>query len=196
MPEALIEEPAMVALANLAAQVPPGQVIVEVGTHHGANLVRMATAAKAGCGAHVYGIDPYGHGDIYQGRPHMLARYTSADHDIALDNIRKHHVVRNTTIIVATSQDAANTWPGLPIGLLIIDAEHRYNSIHADYTAWQPHLSDNAIVAFDDYGGSVGAEVKRAVDDLAATSRIDPVLTIIGERLALARPSRAPRPRS
>lgn len=184
--EALIEDVAMQHLAQLAAQVPADQAIVEVGTHHAANLCNMAHAAKQSNGAKAFGVDAYGTGDIYRGRPHMLQRYTSADHDTATANIKAQHLVRQAKIIVSTSTQAAQQWDGPAIGLLVIDGEHRHESVLADYRAWQPHLAAGATIAFDDYGGSVGKQVITAVEELVNGGEIDPV-TVIGTRLATTR---------
>ena len=79
--EALIEDVAMQHLAQLAAQVPADQAIVEVGTHHAANLCNMAHAAKQSNGAKAFGVDAYGTGDIRAPRDSILAagRYLAAN---------------------------------------------------------------------------------------------------------------------
>lgn len=186
--EALIETAAMQALAEYAAQVPDYHAIVEIGVHHAANLCSMATAAKHGHGAKCYGIDAYGHGDVYRGRPHMLRRYTTTDHQTALATIKAAKVTRHTKLVVATSTQAATDWTGPPIALLVIDAEHRYASVLADYHAWAPHLAPNARIAFDDYGGHYGAEVKQAVDHLITTGDLATV-DHAGTRLIITRPT-------
>lgn len=186
MVESLMEPEGLAKLAELAAAIPADQTIVEIGTHQAANLVNMARAAKQGSGAHVYGVDPYGAGDIYRDRPHMLERYTPADHQIAQDHIRANHVVRQTTILVGTSVAVADVYAGPQVGLLVIDGEHRYRSVLADFHAWWPHLAPNAVVAFDDYGGRVGAEVANVVDQLWGDLAID-WIEMVGSRMAITR---------
>lgn len=185
--ESLMEQSAMDYLAGIAAHIPADQAIVEIGTHQAANLTNMARAAKDGLGAICYGIDSYGHGDIYHGRPHMLHRYTSADHKIAVDNIRAQHLVRRAKIIVNTSVQAATLWDGPPVGLLVIDGEHREHAVHADFTAWRSHLAPDAVVAFDDYEPSrIGAGVIKAVDRLVADGQLHEG-EIVGTRLYVTR---------
>lgn len=127
-PDALIEQTAMDTLAGIAAQVPADQTVVEVGTYQGANLGNMAQATMRGHGAHCFGIDPYGNGDIYRGRPHMRQRYTTRDYRIALDHLHTLGVSHRTTILIGTSTSVANDWTK-PIGLLVIDGEHRYGPV-------------------------------------------------------------------
>ena len=181
-----MEPEAMAALADIAGAVPSDQAVLEVGVHHAANLVNMALAAKRGNGARVFGCDSYGQGDVYRGRPHMLQRYTSSDHQIATQHIKDNRLVRQCKIIVASSPDAAAHWTGPAIGLLVIDAEHRYDRVLSDLHAWTPHLAPDATIAFDDYGGSVGADVKRAVDELAADGTLT-IKHVAGTRLAITR---------
>ncbi|MCG7607109.1 class I SAM-dependent methyltransferase [Mycobacterium sp. CnD-18-1] len=184
MVEALMESAAMERLAQLAAEVPADQVVVEVGTYQAANLVNMALAAKRGHGAMVHGVDPYGSGDIYRNRPHMLERYTDRDFEIARDHIKANHVVRQTKIHIGTSVSVAETWDGPKVGLLVIDGEHRYQPVLDDFYAWAPHLAENAVVVFDDYGGKVGKEVVTAVAELVKAGRIsEPEL--VGTRMAI-----------
>lgn len=174
-------------LAGLASHVPADQAIVEIGTHQAANLCSMAAAAKSGLGATCYGIDPYGSGDIYRGRPHMLKRYTNADHKIAVNNLHRHHLTYDAKILVQTSVDAASSWRAGPkIGLLVIDGEHTEQAVLTDYHSWQPHLAPGAIIAFDDYEPSrVGVGVIKAVDRLVAAGNIEPG-RVIGTRLHIS----------
>lgn len=183
MVEALIEQVAMDHLAELAGKVPADQAVIEIGTHHAANLANMAHGAKAGNGARCYGVDPYGSGDIYRGRPHMLKRYTSADLDVAREHLRDAKVVKQTSIIVGTSTEAAVDWTGPKVGLLVIDAEHRKPNVLADFRAWQPHLADGAVVAFDDYEQRFHGVIE-AVTELVAEGAISEP-EVIGTRLAV-----------
>ncbi len=182
--DALMETVAMSYLADVAAYVPGDQAIVEVGTYQGANLVEMAKGAHSGLGAGVYGVDSYGTGDIYRNRPNMLKRYTHADLDIAREHIRTSGV--QADIIVATSVQAAADWDGPEIGLLVIDGEHRFDPVLADFRAWKPHLAPDATVAFDDYGGRVGSQVIRAVDTLLESGELR-LIDVVGTRLAVCR---------
>lgn len=168
-----MEQSAMDYLAGLASHIPADQAIAEIGTHHAANLCSMARAAKDGLGATCYGVDSYGSGDIYRGRPHMLHRYTNTDHRIAVDNIRRQQLTHHAKILVSTSVTAASSWTGPPIGLLVIDGEHREHAVLQDFHSWRPHLTPGAIIAFDDYEPSrVGAGVIKAVDQLVESSQL------------------------
>ncbi|AID58987.1 methyltransferase [Mycobacterium phage Gaia] len=187
MVEALMEAVAMDFLADAASRVPVDQAVVEIGTYRAANLVSMALGSKRGNKAMVHGVDPYGSGDIYRNRPHMLQRYTNADLEIARDHIKANSVVRLTRLHVATSRAASEAWSGPKVGLLVIDGEHRLDPVLDDFSAWKRHLAVDAVIAFDDYEPSkVGREVIVAVDRLADAGEITPI-ELIGSRLAVTR---------
>src|SRR5690606_14324104 len=46
-------------LAQLAAEIPADQAIVELGVYLGRSLAALATGAQQGHGAHVWGVDPW-----------------------------------------------------------------------------------------------------------------------------------------
>lgn len=189
MVESLMEQSAMDYLAGLASHIPADHCIVEIGTYQAANLCSMAHGAKNGLGAICYGIDPYGTRglDIYRGRPHMLKRYTSADHTLAKRNIRTQQLTHHAKILVSTSVTTASSWTGPPIGLLVIDGEHREHAVLQDFHSWRPHLAPGAIIAFDDYEPSrVGAGVIKAVDQLVESSQLHNG-RLIGTRLYVTR---------
>lgn len=186
-----MEQSAMDYLKGLASHVPADHCIVEVGTYQAANLCSMAHGAKTGLGATCYGIDPYGTGDIYRGRPHMLHRYTNTDHKIAAESIRQQHLTHHAKIIVSTSVTASASWTGPPIGLLVIDGEHREHAVLNDFHAWQPYLAPGAIVAFDDYEPRIGAGVIKAVDQLVEAGQLH-AGEIIGTRLYVTRAHERP----
>jgi hypothetical protein len=39
---------------------------------------------------------------------------------------------------------------GLPVALLWIDGDHRYEAVRRDFASWRPHLMAGATVVFDD----------------------------------------------
>lgn len=178
--ETLTEPEALEWLEVAASCVPEGQAIVELGTYRGGSLKYLVAGAPDS--VQVFGVDAWGQGDIYRGRPHMLDRYRLTDKRVAA------RVAKGATLIHNTTVQAAAEYDGPPVGCLYIDAEHRFDSVIADYQAWAPHLTPDAVVAFDDYGGTKGKQVIQAVDHLIETGRLVWVEKI-GERLAITRPA-------
>jgi hypothetical protein len=53
-------------------------------------------------------------------------------------------------LIRGFSTEVAEGWE-LSVGMLYIDAVHERDSVLADFRAWEAHLLDGAVVAFDDH---------------------------------------------
>ena len=157
-------------LYRLASRIPPDEAIVELGTFRGASAIWMAAGATAGMGAHVWTIDPHdlpGHRTTTGLGPGTIAY---EDPNIRLDAIRQideSGYADHITMIRGFSVDEAERWRGPQVGLLFIDGDHREHAARLDLRSWQPHLSRNAVVCFDDYAGShpgVPAAVEKLVE--------------------------------
>lgn len=148
-------------LAEMAAQVPVDQAIVEIGSYKGKSTCYLAAGARDGHGAHVYAVDAWDTEGNVTGR----FRFTEA-RDAFDRQIRSARLVSRITALQGFSTDVAARWDGPPIGLLFIDADHAEASVRADYEAWKPHLAPGAVVIFDDYLSSRSPGVRAAVKAL------------------------------
>jgi hypothetical protein len=167
-------------LADLGAQVPAGQAIVELGVYRAKTTLLLSWGARHGNGAHVYGIDPWDlEGNTY-GEPFT----TSGTRNWARYNVKAQGFANFVTLIQSFSADAAGTWSGPPIGLLFVDGDHSYEGARGDITGWARHLADGAVIAVDDYGHPDWPGVKEAVDALVAENFLAPV-EIFHDRLAV-----------
>lgn len=147
----------MEALYRLAAAVPADEAIVELGTYRGASACWLAAGARAGLGAHVTTIDP-----------HDLPGYRTTTGrgkgglDFTDPGIREHAarqiagcgLTDAVTMVRGFSVDEAARWDGPPVGLLFIDGDHRQHAARKDFRSWQPHLSREAVICWDDYAPS------------------------------------------
>lgn len=190
----LTPESVALALADMAAQVPPDRAIVELGTYQGRTALFMAWGARQGLGAHVYAIDPWdlpGEREPYnQNRGGALGKHRKAFTDPGTRNWARYNVRANgyanrVTLIRDFSVKAAEKWTGGPVGLLFVDGDHRYDAVRADVSAWAAHLAPDAVIAFDDYAAT-HPEVIRAVDDMVAEGILEPV-EVYHDRLAVTR---------
>lgn len=138
-------------LAELAAGVPPGQEIVEVGSYLGRSSCWMAASVAAG--VRVTCVDPWlgprpgreGTDDPWDLKTGdaWLAKFT--------ENVRACGVEDRVVPVRATSAEAAAAWDGRPVGLLFVDAVHEYDSILEDFTLWSPHIAPGGWLALHDY---------------------------------------------
>lgn len=190
----LTPESVALALADMAAQVPPDRAIVELGVYQGRTALFMAWGARQGRGAHVYAIDPWDlpgeRGPYNQHRGGALGKHRKAftdpgTYNWARYNVRANGYANRVTLIRDFSVKAAEKWTGGPVGLLFVDGDHRYDAVRADVSAWAAHLAPDAVIAFDDYADT-HPEVVQAVDDMVAEGILEPV-KVYHDRLAVTR---------
>lgn len=164
----LTDESTLATLYQLASNVPADEAIVEIGTYRGASACWLAAGARAGLGAHVWTIDPH---DLpgkrtTTGRDPGTIDFSATE--IRLDaerQIKLCGLENHITMVQGFSTDVAARWTGPKVGLLFIDGDHRESAARRDMREWQPHLSHDAVIAWDDYADSHPG-VKRAVNGL------------------------------
>ena len=167
-------------LAGLAAEVPAGQVIVEIGVYKGRTACWLAAGAQAGNGAHVYGVDPWGMAgqDAYDNTPGKRRRYTNqANMGRAIEAVRRCGLQGRVTLMQGFStQVAAHQWhEAQPIGLHYIDGDHREAAAYNDFTAWAVHMAADAVVCWDDYNPERFPGVVAAVGRLLGEGHVEKV---------------------
>jgi len=131
--------------ARFAMRVPADQVIVEIGSFHGHGLYSLAGGSALGNGAHIYGVDLWGLRESGQGpaydRPENMALVQDILHMLGIENL--------VTLIRSDSVDAAKGF-GPPVGLLVIDGDHRKPGVLADYLAWSPKVAPGGWLLMHD----------------------------------------------
>lgn len=129
-------------LEGLVGTLPDPARVVEIGTGPCCSLHRMLSGLAYHKDAHIWTID---------------------NREINFDRIMDDEFKGRYTAINKNSLDAAQNW-SVPLDMLYIDGDHTYEGCTADIIAWEPHLKDGGIIAFDDYGFFLG-NVEGAVDD-------------------------------
>lgn len=137
-------------LASLAAQVPPHQAIVEIGTHTGLSTCWMAAGSVSGLGAHITAVDPWG-----DPRPETLDdpfELTTGNrvYQRFMENLTDEGHWGSVTPLRTTSMVAAQVWVQ-PVGLLFIDAVHTFDAVRTDYLHWQRFVPVGGWLALHDY---------------------------------------------
>lgn len=132
------------ALAHFARECTTG-CIVEIGSYKGKSAIALAHGLEGAenislvyciephaCFTGVYGwqFGPEDRGDFYR---IMLAT----------------GYYKSIGLVSLSSADAANGWKKA-IGLLFIDADHRYEAVHNDVILWEPNLMVGGVLALDD----------------------------------------------
>lgn len=137
----------------------PG-AIVELGAWKGRSTVILSTAAPRHTIRSV---------DIWAPFTDLSGRKAEASLHQWRDNLLMAGV-HNAVPIQSRTVDAADQFIARsePVGLLFIDADHRYEAVKADIEAWTPILVSRATVVFHDYLLLGTAGVRRAVDEFVA----------------------------
>ena len=130
-------------LYGLAREVRSG-CIVEVGAYRGRSTVALGRGSLDGHRVPVFSIEPH---QTFTGV--LGGRFGPADagafHRAMLET-GCYHVVR---LVSLSSEQVVPGWR-LPVALLWIDGDHRYEGVRRDFESWRPHLVQGAAVVFDD----------------------------------------------
>lgn len=176
------------ALIKLAANVPSGMVIVELGSYTGKSASCLVYGSTHGQGVPVYAVDLWDRGTSRKGKGF---RVYDAERD-GVQSASKFHQPRVREIFdrrmkhydkqmlmhaivghsAETAAHFADWFPDVRIGLLFIDAEHTYEAVRADFHAWQPLVAGKkGVIAMHDYAMKPeGAGVTKFVDEYLAGS--------------------------
>ena len=150
------DEPAF--LASLAATVPVGQVVVEIGSYRGRSTIALAYGAADG--VRVYAVDPHEEHEV-QGLP-----FGMADNQAFMANVSRAgmgHKIRVAN--VPSSFGKCRWWGWRNVGLLFIDGAHEYASVREDIDVWSWYLAVGGLLALHDANTWEGPT--RAADELS-----------------------------
>lgn len=187
-PDVLTSKAERAMLAVLAAQVPVGQCVVELGVFRGGSLAVLAHAAEAP----VFGVDTFGGDgtpDYYDQDGDWIAWWQSKAgrwHSWKDDLAAAQEAAPSATLIIADTAETGANWLGPLVGLLYVDADHGYEGVKRDWEAWRRNLAPGAVVVFDDYMYQV-----RGKDHYPGVTRLVNELGLPVERVgkaALVRP--------
>lgn len=152
----------MQLLYDLAAQVPKGGNIVEIGAAQGRSTLSLALGAKE-AGAMVYSIDPH---DTYTEKD---TTFGMADNQAYYSNLAHYNVGDVVRTINLPSMQSMTGWFSA-IELLWIDGSHEYLDVRSDFEEWSTHVTRNGKIAFHDTAGfHIG--VTQLVDEILAAGQ-------------------------
>jgi hypothetical protein len=178
---------AVAATASLAAT--SGKSIVELGSFCGRATVLLGGIAQAHAhGARVYAIDRF---DGIVGEAGGRLYECGSTIDRFRQAIAAAGVDRTVRAVVGPTAETA--WDR-PIGLLVVDALHDYDSVERDFRHYEPWLDAKALIGFHDYADYF-AGVRRFVNGLLTSGRYAEVgrvrSLIVIRRAAVAAPAAA-----
>jgi hypothetical protein len=151
------------------ADCPHVNALVEVGSYCGRATTVIGSVVRALRGtARVWAIDPH---DGFVGAHDQGLERVAPTHDVLHANVERMLLSPFVEIVRAKAQDVPWTEP---ICLLLIDGLHDYPNVLKDFSHFEPHLCDGALVAFHDYAEYFPG-VPVFVDELCASGRFEAI---------------------
>lgn len=156
-----VEEAIM--LYDLAREVTEG-CIMEVGSYRGRSTVALGKGSLDGHQLPVFAIDPH---ENFVGL--LGGQFGPEDRAAFYRVMLSTECYRIVRLVNLSSEVLSKGW-NRKIALLWIDGDHSYEGVKRDFECWEPHLLNNAVLAFDD---SLNHEcgVYKVVEDLLAGGR-------------------------
>ncbi|TMV53014.1 class I SAM-dependent methyltransferase [Paenibacillus mesophilus] len=132
-------------LYELARFLAPVPTIVELGSWKGKSTCVLASAIKDRGEGKVHAVD------LWNWKPGKRQTHTDEVFDEFKLNLEKHGLTEYVETIRMRTVDASRKWRiSNPIGLLFIDASHRYAAVRADFEYWSPMVAVGGYIAFHD----------------------------------------------
>lgn len=168
--EGMINFAEALLLYRMARSVQSG-CIVEVGSYRGRSTVFLGRGSLDGHQPRIYAIDPH---DEYVGV--LGGIFGPKDRTAFYKAMIATGCSEIVSLINISSEMFASRW-GKAVSLLWIDGDHSYEGVRRDFDCWLPHLSVDAIIAFDDVSNpNLGP--RKLIDELTASGDFEVVTSV------------------
>lgn len=147
---------------TLAAMVPPGGVVINIGAGFGTSGLCFAEAGEK---LDITTVDITCDGSPFGG----LGNERNAFDQAKLPYPKQ---------VCSDSHKAGREYAGQKADCVFIDADHSEAGCRGDIEAWYPHLKQGGLMAFHDYDSVNWADVKRVVDEWIASGRLEVVFWV------------------
>jgi predicted O-methyltransferase YrrM len=155
-------------LGTVAACVPRGGAIVEIGSFKGKSTVMLAKAAAHYCAGPVVAIDPHTFTTVELEAQRTGPEATSYTEFLA--NLDAAGVRELVEVHRAYSTDVAPDWTR-PIRFLWIDGDHSYAGAKADFDGFARHVIPGGVIAFHDALHEFAGPIRVFVEDVLRSDR-------------------------
>jgi predicted O-methyltransferase YrrM len=140
-------------LWDAARRVPPGGLLVEIGSFRGRSAVVMASALAEG--ARLVAIDPHAGGDRGPQEIAAEAARGEADNRAFAANMRAAGVESRVELVRQMSSDAHAALDGA-IDVLYVDGAHRFGPARDDIVHWGARVRDGGMLLVHDSFSAIG----------------------------------------
>lgn len=147
-----LSENAGITLYELVLKFSPNGTIVELGAWKGLSTLWLANGVKDRGNGRLYSIDTWAGTENEAVHAEMLKDYDENQlYNEFLTNIKNAGVAEYVEPLRMTTIQASRIWSvENPIGVLLIDADHSYESVKKDFEFWSPLVADGGLIVFDD----------------------------------------------
>ena len=130
-------------LYRMAQSVADG-CIVEIGSYRGRSTAALGFGTNAGGRLPVFAVEPH---EPFRGV--FGGDFGPLDRGHFMQTMLTTGLYHQVRLINLSSEFLSDLWP-LPVTLLFIDADHRYEAVKRDFERWRGKLAPTATVVFDD----------------------------------------------
>jgi len=125
--------------------------IVELGAWVGLTTSYLATACEVRGDGMVYAVD------TFQGTKEGHTTYASiighggSTLPAFQGQTQRAKIGHRVKPLVGLTTEVAGSYPGRPIRLLLIDADHSFEGVKGDFDSWLPYVARGGVIVFHDY---------------------------------------------
>ncbi|HNQ24420.1 MAG TPA: class I SAM-dependent methyltransferase [Phycisphaerae bacterium] len=154
----------LLAVYRLAVDWPVAGDVVELGSWVGLTTTYLATACHIRRSGHVYAVDTFAGTREGETTYASVGKYAGDTFPAFQARIARAGVSDYVTPLRGLTQDMVHHYPGGPVRVLLIDADHSYAGVRRDFELWSPLVAPGGLIIFHDYLME-GAGVRRFVDE-------------------------------
>jgi predicted O-methyltransferase YrrM len=141
----------LLTIYALTYQAAAGGDMVELGCWKGLTTCYLAAACRARRSGRVYAVDTFEGTREYGQKYASIARFDGSTRGAFERQIRKAGMQDWVFPCTGLTAEYAAKYDGGPIAFLLIDADHSYEGVKADFEAWSPHVARGGTIVFHDY---------------------------------------------
>lgn len=130
-------------LYGLARLVRDG-CVVEIGSFRGRSTAALCYGVRDGHGVPLYAVEPHADYTGFYG-----GKFGGDDRAAFFQGMLNLGLAQTVRLVNLSSEVITPGWQ-IPVSLLWVDGDHRYEGVRRDIDCWAPHLAAGATVVFDD----------------------------------------------
>jgi predicted O-methyltransferase YrrM len=142
----------LLAIYRLAAELTGPGDVVELGSWTGLTTCYLGTACRLRGSGRTWGVDTFEGTKEGDGPYASIAKFEDSSTLTAFrTRVEKAGLTDVIEPLVGYTNEVASRYPGGPIRMLFIDADHSYEGVRSDFELWAPYVVPDGLIVFHDY---------------------------------------------